>query len=95
MKTAQHIAVSLLVTMAGTPLYSDDRVQFETASVKLSKECLYETSIAFPLKTDLVAESGFSVNWEMACDPVRHGQMAGHPQNFRRLCEGFFAAESR
>src|ERR1035437_1911371 len=45
MKTSL-LAVSLYMTMApGTLLYADDRVQFETASVKLSKECLNETSI--------------------------------------------------
>jgi uncharacterized protein (TIGR03435 family) len=45
MKTSL-LAVSLYMTMApGALLYADDRVQFETASVKLSKECLYETSI--------------------------------------------------
>jgi uncharacterized protein (TIGR03435 family) len=40
------LTVGLYVTMtSGVLSYSDDQVQFETASVKLSKECLYDTSI--------------------------------------------------
>src|SRR5258706_14346655 len=39
--------VGLCVTMTSGALpYSDDQVQFETASVKPSKECLYGTSIS-------------------------------------------------
>lgn len=41
------LALGLYVTMTSGALpYSDDHVQFETASVKLSKECLYDTSIS-------------------------------------------------
>src|SRR3954447_21524318 len=40
------LALSLFLTVtSGALLYSDDHVQFETASVKVSKECLYDTSI--------------------------------------------------
>jgi uncharacterized protein (TIGR03435 family) len=36
----------MYVTTAHGPLYADDRVQFEAASVKLSKECAYQSSVS-------------------------------------------------
>src|ERR1035437_8355728 len=46
MRTPLLLAVTLYVTMAPGPLYPDDQVQFEAASVKLSKECVYESSLS-------------------------------------------------
>jgi hypothetical protein len=46
MKTSMFITVMLCATIASGTLYSDDRVQFETASVKLSKECAYQSSVS-------------------------------------------------
>jgi uncharacterized protein (TIGR03435 family) len=41
------VTLGLYMTMTSGALpYSDDHVEFETASVKLSKECLYDTSIS-------------------------------------------------
>ena len=46
MRTPLLLAVTLYVTMAPGPLYPDDQVRFEAASVKLSKECVYESSLS-------------------------------------------------
>jgi uncharacterized protein (TIGR03435 family) len=46
MKSPLPFAVSLYVTLAAATLYSEDRVQFEVASVKPNAECVIETSVS-------------------------------------------------
>jgi uncharacterized protein (TIGR03435 family) len=71
------LALGLCATMTSgaLPYSDDDHVQFETASVKLSKECLYDTSISrggvalkgVPLKPILV--HAFSIGADRISGP--------------------------
>jgi hypothetical protein len=80
------LILSLYMSMTSeAQTYSDDPVEFETASVKLSKECLYDTSIGaggvalkgVPLKPilahafNIMADRISGLSWRIASNCAR------------------------